>query len=519
MRRLGVAAIVLALAVLGSSTAVAQANSAAAQCNGGLCTGWFNIDVPLHWVLNPDPPDTQTGCGDETISAEGSNQRECDVTWTTGDPLSANVPVEVKIDKTAPTLVAVLARGPDTATDWYNHPVALDLSGSTDDDGSGIHDCDTPVYSTPDSPAASLSGTCTDFAGNKPSPAEISFKYDATAPTVDSAALDRPPDSNGWYNHPVGLLLQGSDATSGPPTCTAPVYSGPDGASAQLNGTCTDQAGNSALGGAPLAYDDGRPEVLIAANRPPDHDGWYNHPVSFAVGGVDGASGIASCAGSTTYAGPDSASGSVAGSCTDVAGNSATASRAFRYDASRPAAASVDVTPGNRRVKLRWSLPADANSVVVVRAKQGSSVAPKVVYSGAHRSFVDKKLKNGTKYSYTITDFDQAGNQTSNTLRAIPTHSSLRPYVGSVVSSPPLLTWKKIKHARYYNIQLYLGKHKVLSKWPRTHAFQMAQTWHYRGKAFTLLPGHYRWYVWPAFGPRSAHRYGHRLGRSSFRVR
>jgi hypothetical protein len=91
--------------------------------------------------------------------------------------------------------------------------------------------------------------------------------------------------------------------------------------------------------------------------------------------------------------------------------------------------------------------------------------------------------------------------------------------VGSVVSSPPMLTWKKIRGARYYNVQLYLGKNKVLSTWPRTNSLQLKQRWHFRGKTLTLTQGHYRWYVWPGFGNLSAHRYGHRIGRSSFRVR
>jgi hypothetical protein len=155
----------------------------------------------------------------------------------------------------------------------------------------------------------------------------------------------------------------------------------------------------------------------------------------------------------------------------------------------------------------------------VVRAVKGSSAAPKLVYSGARRSLVDKHLHNGTKYTYTVSDIDPAGNSTAKTVRAIPTGSSLRPYVGSVVSSPPLLTWKKVKRASYYNVQLYLGRTKVLSTWPRKPSLQLPQTWHYRGKSYTLVPGHYRWYVWPGFGLLSSHRYGDRLGRSSFRVR
>src|SRR5260370_899098 len=83
----------------------------------------------------------------------------------------------------------------------------------------------------------------------------------------------------------------------------------------------TNEAGNCGAGGVPLSYDDSGPEVVISADRPPDHDGWYNHPVAFSVSGLDTASGIASCAGNTTYSGPQDRNASVAGSCTDGAGN------------------------------------------------------------------------------------------------------------------------------------------------------------------------------------------------------
>ena len=52
----------------------------------------------------------------------------------------------------------------------------------------------------PDDASASRAGTCTDVAGNTSAPAALTFKYDATPPSA-SGGLDRPPDSNGWYNH------------------------------------------------------------------------------------------------------------------------------------------------------------------------------------------------------------------------------------------------------------------------------------------------------------------------------
>jgi hypothetical protein len=408
-----------------------------------------------------------------------------------------------------PTPLATCAwyQGPVRVTwDWTNRGIELNTNG-----------CDTHTEN-PDSPAGGTSLTCTVTYPDGTNEATAVLGADVTPPLL-APALVRPPDVNGWYNHSVALNPGGSDASSGLSGCSAPTYSGPDGAAARLDGACADMAGNVATGGVSFPYDSTPPAVTVSPGRQPDHNGWYNHPVSLTVSGADATSGLASCAGNTTYAGPADASASVFGSCTDNAGNSGLGGRSFKYDANRPSASDVLVTPGNHRVDLAWTLPGDATSVAVVRAVKGSSAAPKLVYSGARRSLVDKHLHNGTKYTYTVSDIDPAGNSTAKTVRAIPTGSSLRPYVGSVVSSPPLLTWKKVKRASYYNVQLYLGRTKVLSTWPRKPSLQLPQTWHYRGKSYTLVPGHYRWYVWPGFGLLSSHRYGDRLGRSSFRVR
>jgi hypothetical protein len=401
---------------------------------------------------------------------------------------------------------------------WYPMPVQVTWDwtnrGTETEADSGCN----PHTEMPDSPFGGNSITCTVTYPDGTAQNTALLGADATPPTF---TVSPGPDHNGWYNHPEPLtVVDASDASSGlaSDAChDAAPYAGPDGPSVNAGGGCTDLAGNTRS--VVIPYDATPPSVTVSPDRQPDHNGWYNHPVSFTVSGADATSGLASCAGNTTYSGPANGSASVLGSCIDNAGNSGIGGRSFQYDANRPSASDVLVTPGNHRVELTWTLPSDATSVVVVRAVKGSSAAPKLVYSGSRRSLVDKHLHNGTKYSYTVSDIDPAGNSTAKTVRAIPTGSSLRPYVGSVVSSPPLLTWKKVKRASYYNVQLYLGRTKVLSTWPRKPSLQLPQTWHYRGQSYTLAAGHYRWYVWPGFGRLSSHRYGDRIGRSSFRVR
>ena len=78
--------------------------------------------------------------------------------------------------------------------------------------------------------------------------------------------------------------------------------------------------------------------------RGPDSDGWYNQPVAASFGGQDAVSGIAGCT-APTYAGADSATAGLSGTCTDNAGNtSAAASVGLKYDATPPT-----VTPAPER--------------------------------------------------------------------------------------------------------------------------------------------------------------------------
>jgi hypothetical protein len=94
-----------------------------------------------------------------------------------------------------------------------------------------------------------------------------SIAIDATPPAV-SAAAARVPDSNGWYNRPVGVSFSGTDATSGLASCSATTYAGPDNAAAQVAGTCTDRAGNVGSGTLALAYDATPPKLLKVSSKP-----------------------------------------------------------------------------------------------------------------------------------------------------------------------------------------------------------------------------------------------------------
>jgi hypothetical protein len=311
-----------------------------------------------------------------------------------------------------------------------------------------------------------------------------------------------------WSWNPGGEL-----STSGCQTQTFASDTPPPGPSVTCTVTWSDGFGGKTV---TVLVDKTAPVVISATPaRPPDHDGWYNHPVAFAFNGSDATSGIASCD-TITFGGPG---GTLTGGCTDLAGNRGLASFPIQYDSTPPAPARVTEAPGNGSIHLRWVAPPDAARVRVIRMAGGKGNPKKTVYRGSGDAATDRRLKNGLRYRYSVTVFDQAGNATTTRVSSIPTSSPLRPLGGTVVSAPPRLTWRGVHGADYYNVQLFKGNRKILSAWPHGSHLQLRLAWKYRGKHRRLNPGLYRWYVWPGYGLRSAQRYGPRLGGSSFRLR
>lgn len=180
---------------------------------------------------------------------------------------------------------------------------------------------------------------------------------------------------------------------------------------------------------------------------------------------------------------------------------------------------------GNRSVTLRWVLPDDPDFayVLVTRAvgERAPTAGEKVVYQGRGTSYTDTKLKNGVEYRYVIATFDRAGNRSAGVAVVVVGKRILliRPAEDAVVVPPVKLAWARTANAKYYNVQLYRGKRKLLSAWPNRASLVLGKRWVYDKRAYQLRPGRYRWYVWPGFGKRADAKYGPALGSSTFLVK
>ena len=189
-------------------------------------------------------------------------------------------------------------------------------------------------------------------------------------------------------------------------------------------------------------------------------------------------------------------------------------SKTIKLDKTPPTLSKLAVRAGTRRLDLTWVTSSDTQLVQVMRTPNARGGKSGLVYSGTRASFRDTRVKLGTRYRYTVTAIDQAGNRAAKTL-TVAARTLFAPMPAERVSRAPVLRWTPVKRAQYYNVQLVRGK-KILSAWPATTHFKVPRSWVYRGHRYRLHRGAYRWYVWPGFGTRSANRYGGMLGGSSF---
>jgi hypothetical protein len=222
--------------------------------------GWYTRPVGISWsgtdetsgIDSCSTPVTYSG----PDSANASSVGGC--TDNAGNSASPP-PLSFRYDATAPVTGVAPGRAPD-ANGWYNHALRIAWAGS--DPVSGIASCTSLLYGGPDAGSAARTGGCTDHAGNASTPSTFRFRYDATAPGGLGVAPARPPDHDGWYNHPLAIRWFASDLLAGIASCTSVTYGAPDETGGRLSGRCTDRAGNpSATLLFALRYDEDAPAL------------------------------------------------------------------------------------------------------------------------------------------------------------------------------------------------------------------------------------------------------------------
>ena len=349
-------------------------------------------------------PDSITSTIDLGDLSEGANTVRACVTDAAGN--TGHDEASAIKDTVAPEVSVNADRAPDH-NGWYNAAVTFSTNGT--DATSGIDTCIADqVYTGPDGTDLTVSGSCTDQAGNVGNSTSDAFDFDNTDPSV-AVTPDRAPDHNGWYNAPVTFDTAGTDTTSEIDTCTADqVYTGPDGTDLTVGGSCTDAAGNVGNGTSEaFDFDDTDPSVAVTPNRPSDHNGWYNAPVTFDTAGTDATSGIDTCTADQVYTGPDGTGLTTNGSCTDQAGNTGNGtSDAFDYDDTDPVITLI-TPPDGASYALNQPVAAD------YQCSDVTSLIDTCVGTVADGLTIDTGSV-GAK-SFAVNAQDQAGNTASST--------------------------------------------------------------------------------------------------------
>ena len=244
-------------------------------------------------------------------------------------------------------------------------------------------------------------------------------------------------------------------------------------------------------------------------DRQPDRKACYRRSVTVNFLGTDHASGVHVCSAPILYSGPDVPKTSVSGVCQDKASNtSGPAAIELRYDATPPVLNRVRAEISRTGIALKWIASKDAESFTILRRPGLKGKGTSTVYNGRKRAFVDGRLRQGVKYRYSVTAFDQAGNgavkglvaqalatvsRSTGPLRPTrPASTLLGPAAGARLKAPPVLAWSAVRKATYYNVQLFRNGRKIFTAWPSDPTFRVPSSWKFGGSGFRLTPGVYR---------------------------
>jgi hypothetical protein len=150
-----------------------------------------------------------------------------------------------------------------------------------------------------------------------------------------SYSISPQSNNSGWNNTDALVSFICSDEKSGIATCPDPVTVSQEGAGQIIEGTATDNAGNSATASATLSIDKTPPAISSSTNPTANVNGWNNSDVTVSFDCDDALSGIATCTNPVTIS-TEGANQSVTGSAVDAADNTASTTATVSIDKTAP---------------------------------------------------------------------------------------------------------------------------------------------------------------------------------------
>ena len=398
-------------------------------------------------------------------------------------------------------------------------------------EGGGYEPCDSPKSYTLTNGPHDFAVRATDPAGNIGAAETYTWTIDTVAPTTAITAKPAHPSNNrspsfsftGSEDATFVCRLDGTGAA-----CTSPAgYSGLADGPHVFSVEATDAAGNTGPEASHSWTIETRAPTAALTSGP---SGLTNtSAASFAFSADEPASfdckvddrGYEPCTSPATYHGLVDGAHTFLVRAWDAVGNvSAQVAHSWTIDTAAPETTLVSAPKSGTASSATFAFSASEGGRFACRLDGGAFAlcgSPKS-YSGLSRA----------THQFEVRAIDAAGNADATpavhgwtiqapVVKAVKS-ALLAPRAGARVTRPPVLSWRRASRARYYNVQIYRGRRKVLTAWPTRTRLQLKAQWKNLGRKERLTAGSYRWYVWPGYGAPSARRYGQLLGQSTFVV-
>ena len=299
--------------------------------------GWNDSNVTVTFTCTPGSYAIQTCPAPVVVSTEGANQP---VSGTVVDAsgATANANVSVNLDKTPPTITAVVTPAPVGGVNFGSATVTFTCTDAL----SGIATCSPPVTDTTIGPNQNITGTATDKAGNTQS-TSVTLNIQSTVPPIITAVVSPSPNTNGWNNSNVTVTFTCTPGSYPIQSCQTPVIVSTEGANQTVSGTATDTSGQTATTSISVSLDK-TPPIITAVVTPTPTGGVNFGSATVTFTCTDALSGIATCSPpvTDTTIGPNQ---TITGTATDKAGNTQSTSVTLNIQPLTPPTIAAVATP------------------------------------------------------------------------------------------------------------------------------------------------------------------------------
>jgi len=294
--------------------------------------GWYTSDVAVTFTATDATSGPATSSQTVTSSGQGTAVTVDSPAFSdnAGNTTAAGaVTKSYKIDKSAPNAPTATLNPAPNGAGWNKADVVVSFTAADDNGPSGVASCTANVMVSAETDGRTVSGTCTDKAGNVSAATAVTVKLDRTGPSISEVVTEAgTKGANEWYTSDVVVTFTATDSLSGPATATKTVTSSGQGTAVTVDSPAfTDTADNTTTAGAvkkTYKIDRTAPTGISFTGGPAEGGSYYfgYEPAAPTCDASDAVSGLASC--EVSGGGSSVGTHTYTATATDNAGNTAT---------------------------------------------------------------------------------------------------------------------------------------------------------------------------------------------------